>query len=57
MMGNGDQGNVPRCPTCSSTSVEKISTGSKVGAALLVGVFALGKISKTFKCKSCGYQW
>ena len=56
-MGNGAVGNVPRCPTCGSTSVEKISTASKVGAAALIGVFALGKISKTFKCKNCGYQW
>jgi predicted RNA-binding Zn-ribbon protein involved in translation (DUF1610 family) len=49
--------NVPTCPTCGSTNVEKISTSSKVGAAVLVGIFALGKISKTFKCNNCGYQW
>jgi hypothetical protein len=49
--------NVPVCPTCSSTNIEKIELSTKVGAALLVGVFALGKISKTFKCSSCGYQW
>lgn len=48
---------VPKCPTCSSIDVEKISFKSKVGAGLLVGVFALGRISKTFKCNSCGYKW
>ena len=50
-------GNLPKCPTCGSTNIEKISTSSKVGSALLVGVFALGKITKTFKCKNCGYKW
>jgi predicted RNA-binding Zn-ribbon protein involved in translation (DUF1610 family) len=50
-------GNLPTCPTCGSTNIEKIKLSSKVGAAALVGIFALGKISKTFKCKNCGYQW
>ncbi len=56
-MVNEKEVNVPKCPTCSSTKVEKISLKSKVGAGLLVGVFALGKISKTFKCNNCGYKW
>lgn len=47
----------PKCPTCGSTQVEKISLKSKIGSAALVGVFALGKISKTFKCNDCGYRW
>jgi len=47
----------PKCPTCSSPDVEKISLKNKVGAGLLLGVFALGRISKTFKCNSCGYKW
>jgi len=52
-----DDGNLPKCPTCGSTNIEKISTGTKVGAAALFGLFALAKISKTFKCRNCGYQW
>lgn len=56
-MERKDDGNLPKCPTCGSTNIEKISTGTKVGAAALFGLFALAKISKTFKCRNCGYQW
>ena len=49
--------NVPKCPTCGSTHIEKISASSKVGKAVLFGIFAAGAISKTFKCKNCGHQW
>jgi predicted RNA-binding Zn-ribbon protein involved in translation (DUF1610 family) len=48
---------VPKCPTCNSTDIEKISLKNKIGSAALVGVFALGRISKTFKCKNCGFKW
>jgi RNA polymerase subunit RPABC4/transcription elongation factor Spt4 len=47
----------PRCPACGSPNVEKISTASKVGAGIAFGVFSLGHISKTFKCKNCGYKF
>lgn len=56
-MADEKEVNVPKCPTCGSIEVEKISLKSKIGAGLLVGVFALGKISKTFKCNNCKYQW
>ena len=49
--------NQPHCPACGSTNVEKISTASKVGAGIAFGVFSLGHISKTFKCKNCGYKF
>ncbi len=48
---------IPKCPTCRSANVGKISLASKAGEVALVGVFAIGKVSKTFKCNSCGYQW
>ncbi|MBI5675852.1 MAG: hypothetical protein HZC48_08540 [Nitrospirae bacterium] len=48
---------LPMCPTCQSTVVEKISLKSKAGKVALVGIFAIGKVSKTFKCNTCGYQW
>lgn len=47
----------PKCPTCGSGHLERITLGSKGIAALLVGVFSLGHISKTFHCKNCGYKW
>ena len=49
--------NIPKCPTCGSTDIEKISGSSKVEKAILFGVFALGSISKTYKCNNCGHQW
>lgn len=47
----------PRCPTCKSLVVEKISLGNKVVAAGLIGILSLGHLSKTFKCGECGYKW
>lgn len=48
--------NTPKCPTCGSRNIEKISATSKAIGAGLFGIF-----SKTarcqFKCKSCGYKW
>ena len=49
--------NLPKCPVCGSTNIQKISTASKVGAGIAFGVFSLGHISKTFKCKNCGYKF
>lgn len=46
-----------KCPTCHAQTVSKIKTGSKVASAATVGVFAVGKISKTFTCRNCGFTW
>ena len=47
---------VPKCPTCGSPDIKKISTSAKVVKA---GLF--GWLSKTarsqFECKNCGYKW
>ena len=51
------QNNIPKCPTCESSDIEKISGMNKVGSGALFGIFSLGHISKTFKCKNCGYKW
>ena len=55
--GEVDEPNVPHCPACNSTDIEKISTASKVGKTLLFGIFASGSNAKTFHCKNCGYKW
>lgn len=48
--------NTPKCPTCGSTNIEKISLNKKA-----VGAFGFGLFSKTaksqFHCKDCGYKW
>ena len=48
--------NVPHCPTCGSTDIEKIGT---LDRATSVGFFGLasGKIGKQFKCRNCKYMW
>ena len=46
----------PKCPTCGSTNIEKISTASKVVGASLFGLFSNTARSQ-YKCKNCGYKW
>lgn len=48
--------NIPKCPTCGSTNVEKISTTSKTIGFVAVGVFS-SNFGKTMHCKQCGYKW
>lgn len=48
--------NKPKCPTCGSTNVNKISTTSKVVGATMFGLFSKTARSQ-FKCNSCGYKW
>lgn len=46
----------PKCPTCSSTNITKISTTSKVAGAVAFGLFSKTARSQ-FKCNNCGYKW
>jgi len=46
-----------KCPNCKATDVDKISTASKVGSAVLWGVFSMGKLTRTYQCNACGYRW
>lgn len=48
--------NVPQCPTCHSTNIERISSGKKTGGFLGLGVLN-SNFKKTFKCNNCGYKW
>ena len=45
------------CPNCKSTQVQRISTANKIGSAALFGVFAIGHVGKSYKCKTCKYEW
>ncbi len=51
-----DNCNVPKCPTCGSTNVSKISTTSKVVGGAMFGLFSKTALSQ-FKCNNCGYKW
>lgn len=48
--------NKPKCPTCNSTNVKKISTMSKVTGATMFGLFSKTARSQ-FQCNNCGYKW
>lgn len=48
--------NVPKCPTCGSTDIKKISGGKRW---LTTGIFGLASsdVGKTMQCNSCGAKW
>ncbi len=48
--------NKPKCPTCQSTNLKKISATSKVMNTAMFGIFGT-KRHKTFHCNNCGYEW
>lgn len=48
--------NVPKCPTCGSTNIQKISASAKLGGAMMFGL--LSKTAKSqWECKNCGSKW
>lgn len=48
--------NIPKCPTCGSTDIKKISVAKRA-----IHGYAFGLFSKTarsqFECGNCGYKW
>lgn len=48
--------NKPKCPTCNSTNIKKISSLSKAASVAMVGIFSQ-KVKHQFKCSNCGYEW
>ena len=48
--------NTPKCPTCGSTNIEKISATKKAVGFVAVGIFS-SNFGKTMHCKQCGYKW
>ncbi len=51
-----DINNVPKCLTCKSTNVSRISNAKRISSISLFGLFS-NKINKSFKCNNCGYTW
>lgn len=48
--------NIPKCPTCQSTNIRKISGVERGASIFAFGLFSK-KINKTFKCENCGMTW
>lgn len=51
-----NQSNQPKCPTCGSTNIEKISVSKKAFGGFLFGVFS-SDVRNTMHCKNCGAKW
>ena len=54
VINNSD--NTPKCPTCGSTNIRKISATKKIGGALGFGLFSKTARSQ-FECLNCKYKW
>lgn len=50
------QANIPHCPTCGSTNIEKITATSKAVNTIVFGIFGT-KRHKSFHCNNCKYEW
>lgn len=48
--------NKPKCPTCSSTSIKRVSGVSKSISVAMFGLLSQ-KVKKQFHCNNCGYEW
>ena len=55
-INNNHQCNIPRCPTCGSINIKKITGLSKVGSVALWGVLSR-KVHKQWHCNNCGSEW
>lgn len=53
---NSSMPNIPKCPTCQSTNIEKISVGKKTVGGFMFGLFS-SDVRNTMHCKNCGYKW
>ncbi len=48
--------NIPKCPTCSSTNIRKLSATSKLVDVAVWGVLSR-KAHKQWHCDNCGSEW
>lgn len=48
--------NRPKCPTCGSTNIEKISVTKKAFGGAMFGIFS-SDIRNSMHCKNCGAKW
>ena len=48
--------NKPKCPTCGSANLSKVSATSKAVSVGLFGIFSQ-KVKKTWHCENCRYEW
>ena len=56
IMDEDDSDVMPKCPTCGSINIEKISFGKKLTGGALFGILS-SNVRKTMHCRNCGYKW
>lgn len=49
--------NRPKCPSCHSVNIKRITGLSKAGSVAVWGIFAAGRVSKQWHCNNCGTEW
>jgi hypothetical protein len=47
----------PKCPTCGSPDIERITLASKGIAAAIFGIFSIGYAGKSYACRNCQHKW
>ena len=47
---------IPKCPTCNSTNINRVSGTSKAVSVVMFGLLSQ-KVKKTYHCDNCGYEW
>lgn len=47
---------IPKCPTCGSTNIQRISASSKAGSVFLFGLMSQ-KVKHQWHCNNCKYEW
>ena len=50
------QNNQPKCPTCGSADIEKISITRKTFGGAMFGLFS-SDVRNTMHCRCCGAKW
>lgn len=55
-VNNTSTAHVPKCPTCGSPKIQKVSTLSKAGSVFMWGLLSQ-KVKKTWHCNNCGSEW
>lgn len=51
-----NQSNQPKCPTCGSVNIRKISATKKAASIIGLGILS-NNIGKTYQCLNCKYKW
>lgn len=53
---SSQQTNIPKCPTCGSTNIKRITTANRAVSVLTLGILS-EKIGKNYECLDCKAKW